>query len=344
MSQYNAPRRGSMAYYPRVRAKKETPTIKGKGTENKPLSFLAYKVGMVQVKGKNTHKNSPTFGMDTIVPATVIATPTLKVFGVRAYTKREIGIEVLSDVLATNVDKFLLRKINNFKKPSQKKQTKENKTENKNEKKEEKNDFYTLEDFEKEMNDITGFTLLVHTTPNEIGLKKTPDVTEITIGGTKEEQLNYAKEKLGKEIKFEEVFNEQDFLDVKAVTKGKGFSGVVKRFNVRSLRPKNKKRRVVGSVGPWHPHTIMFTVARPGQMGYHNRTESGKKLIKISTNPEEVNPSNGFSGYGIVKGQYALVYGSIPGPAKRCIALRKTIRPAKQKGVQLEAVEKIIKK
>ncbi len=337
MSQFNAPRRGSMAYYPRVRAKKETPSIKGIGTENKALSFVAYKVGMVQVQGKNTHKNSPTFGMETVVPATVIATPSLKVFGVRAYTKREIGSEVLSDVLATNVDKFLSRKINNFKKPSQKKQAKENKSEK-------KEDFYTLEDFEKEMNDITGFTLLVHTTPDELDLKKTPDVTEIIIGGTKEQQLAYAKEKLGKEIKFDEVFAEKDFLDVKAVTKGKGFNGVIKRFHVRSLRPKNKRVRVVGSIGPWHPHTVMFTVARPGQMGYHNRTESGKKLIKISTNVEEVNPSKGFSGYGIVKGQYALIYGSIPGPAKRCVALRKTIRPVKQKGIQLEGVERIIKK
>lgn len=337
MSQFNAPRRGSMAYYPRVRAKKETPTIKGKGVENKALSFVAYKVGMVQVQGKNTHKNSPTFGMETVVPATVIATPALKIFGVRAYTKREIGEEVLSDVLTGNVDKFLLRKINNFKKPSQKTQGKENKNEK-------KDDFYTIADFEKEINDITGFTLLVHTTPDELDLKKTPDVTEIVIGGTKEQQLTYAKEKLGKEIKFEEVFNEKDFLDVKAVTKGKGFNGVIKRFHIRSLRPKNKKQRIVGSIGPWHPHTVMFTVARPGQMGYHNRTESGKKLIKISTNPEEVNPSRGFSGYGTVKGQYALIYGSIPGPAKRCIALRKTIRPIKQKGVQLETVERIIKK
>ncbi len=336
MSQYNAPRRGSMAYYPRVRAKKETPSMRAEGTEKKALSFLAYKVGMVQAVGKNTHKASPSFGQEVVVPATVLACPPLKVFGLRAYTKGEIGVQVLSDVLAENVDKELLRKINNFKKPSQKK------SERRETKKAE--DYYTLEDFEKELADIEYFTLLVHTQPKNIDLKKTPDVSEINIGGTKEEQLAYGKEKLGKEVAFDEIFKEKEFLDVKAVTSGKGFQGVIKRFNVRSLRPKNKRVRVVGSIGPWHPHTVMFSVARPGQMGYQCRTETNKKVILISEKVEEVNPSNGFCGYGNVKGKFALIYGSLPGPAKRCVALRKGTRPELKSGLHIDSVTSIVRK
>jgi len=330
MSEFNAPRRGSISYYPRVRSKKETPSLKGYGTTNTPLNFLCYKVGMVQVMGKNVHKASPSFNQEVVAPATVIECPPLKVFAVRAYAKAEIGFTVLSDVIAENVDKELKRTILNFKQPQ-----------NKNEKADDKEDkdAYTMADFEKEIADIEYFTLLVHTKPS---FKKTPDISEIFIGGTKEQQLAYVKEKLGKEVSIEDAFKEGDFLDVRAVTKGKGFQGPVKRFHVRTLRPKHKKQRVVGSIGPWHPNTVMWTVARPGQMGYQNRTESNKKLIKISKNVSEVNPKAGFQNFGMVAGEYALIFGSLPGPAKRCVALRKCIRPAQQVGVQLQTVDKIV--
>jgi len=335
MSEFNAPRRGSLSYYPRVRAAKQTPSLKGYGTENKPLNFLCYKVGMVQVQGKNVHKASPTFNQEVVAPATVVECPPLKVFGVRAYEKAEIGFCALSDVTAENTDKELKRKILNFKQPQNNEDKKENKTDSK------KNDIYTIADFEKEIADIAYFTLLVHTKPS---FKKTPEVSEIFLGGTKEQQLAYAKEKLGKELAIEDVFKEGEFLDVKAVTKGKGFQGPVKRFHVRTFRPKHKKQRVVGSIGPWHPATVMFTVARAGQMGYHNRTETNKKIIKMSKNVGEINPKSGFLNYGMVEGEYALIFGSLPGPAKRCVALRKSLRPAQQVGVQLQHVDKIILK
>jgi large subunit ribosomal protein L3 len=78
-------------------------------------------------------------------------------------------------------------------------------------------------------------------------------------------------------------------------------------------------------------------------MGYQNRTESNKKLIKISSDPSEVNPKAGFSNFGMVEGTYALVFGSLPGAVKRCVALRKCLRPAQHSGVQLSSVEKIVR-
>jgi large subunit ribosomal protein L3 len=347
MSEFNAPRRGSLSFYPRVRAKKETPSMKGyavQGEPTKPLNFLCYKAGMVQVMGKNIHKASPSFNQEVVAPATVIECPPLKIFGIRAYQKAEIGFEALSDVIAENIDKELKRAILNFKQP-QSKENKKEKTDSKKQHEEKhktdskKNDLYTIADFEKEISGIEYFTLLASTQPS---FKKTPELSEIFLGGTKEQQLAYAKEKLGKDLGIEEAFKEGDFLDVKAVTKGKGFQGPVKRFHVRTFRPKHKKQRVVGSIGPWHPNTVMFTVARPGQMGYQNRTEVNKKLIKLSKNVGEVNPKSGFQNFGMVQGEYALVFGSLPGPAKRCIALRKSLRPVQSVGVQLQSVERII--
>ena len=71
----------------------------------------------------------------------------------------------------------------------------------------------------------------------------------------------------------------------------------------------------------------MYRVAHAGQMGYHNRTEFNKWIIKISDKAEEVNPKGGFLHYGNVKNEYMLVKGSIQGPAKRLIRLNLPKRP-----------------
>jgi large subunit ribosomal protein L3 len=331
MASYNAPRKGSMAFYPRVRSRKETPSIKASGNEIKALSFLAYKVGMTQVLGKNNHKGSPGFGQEVLLPATIIECPPIKVLGIRAYVKDEIGVNVYGDVLTDNFDKELKRKIVRFKEKTTKK-TKPEETKT------------TITDFEKIIDKILYFTLIVYTQPKITTIKKKPDTVEINIGGSKEEQFAYAKEKLGKEITIDEVFKEGTSLDIKAVTKGKGFQGVIKRFGIKIQRPKAKTRRIVGSISPWHPATVMYTVARAGQHGYHNRTEHNKKLLKISDKIEEVNGKTGYSGYGLVKGKYAVIAGSIPGPAKRCIAIRQSQRPANKSGAQIESIEKILVK
>ena len=142
----------------------------------------------------------------------------------------------------------------------------------------------------------------------------------------------------------DEVFKEGDFLDIKGVTKGKGFQGVIKRFGVKIQRPKAKTRRIVGSISPWNPSTVMFTVPRPGQMGYHNRTESNKKLVMISEDLDVINPKSGHTRYGLVKNKYGIILGSIPGPTKRCLAVRKGIRPEKKSRVQFESIQKILVK
>jgi large subunit ribosomal protein L3 len=339
MASFNQPRRGSMAFYPRVRAAKQTPSMKGVGNEAKALSFMAYKVGMTQIVGKNEHKGNPSFGQDVVLPATIIAVPSIKVFGIRAYKKEDIGVQPLSDVLAENIDNNLKRKLINFKTPSQK--TKKDVEKVNNNKKIVKK-IYTLDDFEKGIKDIEYFTLLTHTQPAKLGFKKTPDISEIYIGGKKEDQFVYAKEILGKEIAIEDVVKEGDFLDFRGVTKGKGIQGVIKRFNVRIQRPKAKKQRIVGCISPWTPSTVMYTVARPGQMGYQNRTEFNKKILKISDKIEEINPKAGYPNYGMVKEKYAIIQGSLPGPTKRCISLRKSLRPQRKKGKQIKVVEKIL--
>jgi len=139
--------------------------------------------------------------------------------------------------------------------------------------------------------------------------------------------MEYGKKLLGKEIKISEVFKEGGDVDVIGVTKGKGIQGPVKRWGVKKLKHKsNKTVRGVGSIGPWHPHYVMYSVPRAGQMGFNQRTEYNKQIIKIGQNGSEVSPKGGYLHYGPIKTDYAMIRGTIPGPPKRLVALRYPAR------------------
>ncbi|HID29469.1 MAG TPA: 50S ribosomal protein L3, partial [Desulfobacterales bacterium] len=84
-------------------------------------------------------------------------------------------------------------------------------------------------------------------------------------------------------------------------------------------RKSRKHRRAVAALGPWKPPRMLYTVPRAGQMGYHQRTEYNKRILKIGEDGKEVTPRGGFIRYGLVRGPYILVNGSVPGPAKRLI-------------------------
>jgi large subunit ribosomal protein L3 len=301
------------------------------GETSKPISFFGYKAGMTHVIGKDSHQKGATFGQDINIPVTIIEAPALKVFGARAYQKagKGYGSAPALDVFAEKPGKELLRRMRNFKKKKSKKEKKGK------EKKES-----SIAELEKNAEKIAYVVLLAHSQPALCGFgKKVPEVVEIALSGNVGQQVAFAKEALGKEINAKDVFSELDFADVKAVSKGKGLQGVVKRFGVKMHRPKAKKRRVVGSIGPWNPSTVMWTVARPGQMGYHSRTELNKKILKIGENPDEVNPKGGFKNYGLLKNSFIILAGSVPGAAKRAVALRKWIRPHRKEKHKIESIE-----
>ncbi len=347
MGQKHKPRSGSLAFYPKKRAKKETPSFSNAGLAEQetcvPLNFVGYKAGMSHVIGKNMHEKSPSYGMSTSQAATVIETPPIKIFGIRAYKKDAYGLKVLGDVLAEKADKHLLRKIKAFREKKQKKGKGSGAKEEKKEEEKESAKKTTVSDLEKDLERIVGIRLLAHSQPAITGTgKKKPEIVEIMLSGNSEEQLAYAKEKLGKELSIEEVFKEKQFVDVKAVTKGKGFQGVVKRAGVKIHRPKAKHKRVMGSIGPWHPATVMWTVARPGQLGYQCRTEYNKKILKLGSDVNEINPKAGFTNYGVVKNSFVLLAGSVPGPRKRLIALRTNMRKGITEKIKLEEIEKIV--
>jgi LSU ribosomal protein L3P len=168
--------------------------------------------------------------------------------------------------------------------------------------------------------------------------KKVPDITEIRVGGGSiKERIDYAKSILGKEVSFDSFSRSGKFVDIIAVTKGKGFQGHVKRWGVKLLPYKNRKhRRMIGTLGPWHPDWVRNTVPQAGQMGFHQRTEFNKRVLYYGK-PEEkaITPKGGFLNYGEVVNSYILVHGTVPGSTKRIVKLRD---PARQTVPDVEKV------
>ena len=314
MVRHHQPRKGSLAFSPRKRVAKETPRVKSwpQEYESKLLGLGGYKVGMTHAMMVDNDKNSPTNGMEISTPVTVLEVPPLVVMGIRAYEKTTYGLKVITEVLVDNLDKELSRKISIPKKYNQSEAIAKIKE--------------TLEYTE----DIK---VLVHTKPKITSVpKKKPEIFECGIGGkTTEEKLNKAIQLLGHEVKAIDIFSDGQCVDSIATTKGKGFQGPVKRWGIRiqyGKAARSSKKRHIGSMGPWTPSRTMWTVPQAGQMGYHKRTEYNKKILKIgdASEVDAINPDGGFIKYGLVKNDYIMVKGSIPGPRKRLVILRKAMR------------------
>jgi len=65
-------------------------------------------------------------------------------------------------------------------------------------------------------------------------------------------------------------------------------------------------------------------------MGYHQRTEYNKLIVKIGNNLKEINPNGGFHRYGLLKNDFVLIKGSLPGVRKRAVVLTEAVRPHKR--------------
>lgn len=307
MARTHSPRHGSMQYWPRVRAKRQIARVRSwsKKTKDPILGFIGYKAGMTQILGIDTRKTSVSKGEEITVPVTVIECPPLKIAGVRFYKKKYMYNQPFKDVLF-KLDKSLSRILVMPKKF---------------------HDLKTLD--EVNTKELTDVKLLVYTQPSLAGVsKKRPELIELALNGSNDDKIKFIKDNYDKELLINNVFKEGEFVDVHAVTKGKGYQGSIKRFGVALKVHKTEKGvRRVGTLGAWSGQGhVLYRVPHPGQMGYHLRTEYNKQIFKISAKPEETNPKGGFLRYGNLKSSFILVKGSISGATKRAIVMTKTLR------------------
>jgi large subunit ribosomal protein L3 len=257
-------------------------------------------------------KRSPNFGKEIAYPVTVLDVPPMTICAIKAYTKEMNVLRTLTEVWASGLSKDFKR----LKGVPRKGEPDKN-----------------LKKIEENIDKIVEFRIIAATQPRLTGIsKKKPDIMEIKVGGaTMKEQFQYIKEILGKTVEVNDIFKEGQFVDTVSVTKGKGWQGVVKRWGVRILQHKaNKTKRGIATLGPWGPARVLYTVPRAGQMGYHQRTEFNKRILKIGKDGNQVTPKSGFLHYGPVRSTFVILSGSIAGPAKRLIRLRYPARPPKK--------------
>ena len=94
--------------------------------------------------------------------------------------------------------------------------------------------------------------------------------------------------KLGMELKLSDIFRENDFLDVKSISKGKGFQGVVKRHGFRGVgdatHGQHNRLRAPGSIGAAsYPARVFKGMKMAGQTGNENVTVQNLKVVKVIT-------------------------------------------------------------
>jgi len=291
---HSAPRRGSLAYRPRGRAKSLLPRIrtwpKIEGDKPTLLGFPGYKAGTAHVITVDDRAKTPNFGKPLFNLSSVLSIPDAQVVGMRVYGHENGQDKALADVKQagqTGLDKLPMAKASRI-------------------------------------------AAVVSSVARDAGLsQKKPVVLEVGVsGGDLKAQAEFVLGLIGKKVKFNEVFKPGMYVDVLGITKGKGVEGPITRFGVKRKQHKSRKTvRAVGVIGPWHPAAVMYTIARAGQMGFHQRTETGKKILLVgnaTANP--VTPAGGFGHFGNVGGEYAIVRGSVPGPASRFVLVRMKVR------------------
>lgn len=346
---FEHPRHGHLGFLPRKRSRQ----IRGRARafpkddqSQKPhlTSFMVFKAGMTHIVRDVDRPGSKVNKKEVVEPVTILEAPPMVIVGIVGYRETPVGMKTIGTVWARHTStEFRRRFYKNWKQSAQlafsrQKQfagTKEGRVAEQR----------TYNAFAKK---ATVIRVIAHTQlrklrNNRVSVKKA-HVQEIQInGGDIPAKIALAKSLLEKEVRVDTVFQQSEACDVCAVTKGHGTEGVVKRWGVACLpRKTHRGLRKVACIGAWHPARVMYTVARAGQKGYHHRTHLNKKIYQIgrsvAVEPKQatttydltaktITPMGGFVGYGTVRNDYIMLKGSVAGPRRRVITLRRPMAP-----------------
>ena len=296
--------RGSLQYWHKRRAQNRLPRVRSPPSikESTALNIVAYKVGMAHV-AMIDDSESPSKNLEISAPCTVLEVPQIEMYGARFYTRDVHGYRKAAFELH---NKELAKKLKQ---------------------KAAKNDETKLEPLKPKLKEFEDITALLVAYPKGMSVGQHHALKfESGIGGTLEEKFDFVSARLGKEFKASEAFKSGEYVDISTVTKGKGWAGVIKRFGVARLNHKaTNKIRHVGTHGAFTPGKVLFTVPMAGQLGFNYRAETNKRILKMGASSEaaKINPKAGFTNYGNVKNDYLIIKGSIGGPSKRLVRIRK---------------------
>lgn len=138
------------------------------------------------------------------------------------------------------------------------------------------------------------------------GIKSVRLLREIRIEDSEEMQNLKVGDRIGVDI-----FTEGEKVDVTGTTKGKGFAGVIKRYNFRRgpMSHGSKYHRRVGSLGSIDPARVFKGRKLPGRMGGERRTIQNLEVVRVDT-----------------ERNLLLVKGAVPGRKGAYVTVRSAVK------------------
>ena len=134
--------------------------------------------------------------------------------------------------------------------------------------------------------------------------------------------VDISKYELGQELTVE-VFEEGEMVDVTGISKGKGFQGVIKRYN-QSRGPMghgSQYHRGVGSMGTLLPMRVLPGKKLPGHMGHEQVTIQNLEVISVD-----------------LENNVILIKGSVPGPKNSLVLVRTSVKTGDKVNEPVELV------
>jgi large subunit ribosomal protein L3e len=345
---FERPRHGSLGFLPKKRCTKAKGKIKSFPVDDanaKPhlTAFMGYKAGCTHILRDVDKAGSKAHKKEVVEAVTIIEAPPMMVVGMVGYLETPRGLKSLCTVWAQHLNDECKRRFY------------------KNWGASEKHKAFTR--YAKKYTEGTGIEaekerlekyctilrVICHTQISKMNFRqKKAHICEIQVnGGSMADKIAFATSLFEKPVAVGGVFEQNEMIDTIAITKGKGFEGVVTRWGVTKLpRKTHKGLRKVACIGSWHPSRVKYSVARAGQNGYHHRTELNKKVYKIGDGVKNhadgtvvqnnattefdltvkgITPLGGFPHYGEVNEDYVMIKGACPGVKRRLITLRKTL-------------------
>ena len=134
--------------------------------------------------------------------------------------------------------------------------------------------------------------------------------------------VDVSKYQLGQELDCQ-VFEEGEMVDVSGISKGKGFQGVIKRYN-QSRGPMghgSQYHRGVGSLGTMRPMRVFKGKKLPGHMGHVSVTMQNLEVVAVMKDENVI-----------------LVKGNVPGPKKSLVIIKSAVKKPNVKNDKIELV------
>jgi len=319
-------------------------------------AFLGFKAGMTHIVRDIDRPDCRWLNKrEACEPVTIIEAPPIVVVGLVGYIKTPIGLRALKTVWADYLSEACRRRFYRHWAAAKKKAFLRYEAKNavEGDKRPKDRDLANILKY------ATVVRAIAHTQPEKVKLgPKKANVFEVQInGGSVKDKVDFITQLFEKEISVDSVFAQDEVIDTIAINKGHGFEGTIHRWGVTRLpRKTHRGLRRVACIGAWHPARVRYTVARAGQNGCHHRTEINKKIYKVGKKGEEfdtkaayadftqkpITPMGGFVWYGDVTEDYLMIKGSVPGPRKRLITLRKSINGARRRWMDEKITLKFI--